>query len=113
MVSCLGGGEFARFRSAFGGELIGLASGLAMVVLVCCEPPFLSCSCSPGLVFACVPVAGLPDVVEVPLPLSSLALLGLAVAPVPAAPEGDVVVPSLVLLGVKPLGPVVSDEPPF
>jgi len=116
MASCFGGvgggGEFARFRSTFGGLLSGLRSGLAMVVLVSWEPPL------PELVFACVPVVGFPDVVAAPLsslrlvvlPLSSLALLGLAVAPAPAAaPPGDVVVPSLALPGVKPLGPAVPD----
>jgi hypothetical protein len=118
MASCLGGGEFARFRSAFGGVLIGLTSGLARVALVGCEPPLLSRSCSPELVLACVPVTGFVDVAEVPfsslrlvvLPLSSLTLLGLGFGPVP---EGDVVVPSLLLPGVKPPGPVVGDEPPF
>jgi hypothetical protein len=126
-----GGGELVRFRSTFGGVLTGLASGLrsglAIVVLVGCEVPFLSCSCSAGDDVAWDPV-GLPDVVEVAF--SSLRLVALPVSvgdvvslvpvpgvvPVPAAPDGvvvDVAVPGFAMLGVTPPGPVVPDTPPL
>jgi hypothetical protein len=136
-----GGGGAARFASGLedgggdGGGVTGLTSGFASVVVVGCEAPFLSCSafscsCSAGFVVACVPV-GFPGVVEVAF--SSLRLVVLPASagdvdsfvpgavpvaaprePVPAAPEGDVVVPSFeVLGGVTPPGLVVPDAPPL
>lgn len=110
MASCFGGGggggDAARFASGLeggAGGVTGLTSGFARVVVVGCEVPFLSCrafscSCSAGFVVACVPV-GFPDVVEVAF--SSLA---------PAAPEGDVVVPSFEVFAP---GPVVPGAPPL
>jgi len=108
---------FARFKSGFGGVLIGFAasgltSGFAIVVLVGGEPPFLSCSWIAGVVVACVPVVGFPGVVGV-------ASLRLAAGVVPLAlfaggvPDGDVDVPSLVLFGVAPPGPIEPVEPPL
>jgi hypothetical protein len=142
LASCFGGGGgggAARFASGLeggggdGGGVTGLASGFASVVVVGCEALFLSCrafscSCSAGFVVAC---DGFPGVVEVAF--SSLRLVVLPVSagdvdsfvpgevpvaappePVPAAPEGDVVVPSFeVLGGVTPPGPVVPDAPPL
>lgn len=142
MASCFGGGGgggAARFASGLedgGGDggVTGLTSGFASVVVVGCEAPFLSCrafscSCSAGFVVACVPV-GFPSVVEVAF--SSLRLVVLPVSagdvdsfvpgavpvaappePVPAAPEGDVVVPSFEVFGVTPPGPVMPDAPPL
>lgn len=132
MISSRGGGDgaVARFMSIFGGGGgfaglgSGFRSGFARVVGGGCEPPFFSCrafsrSCSAGFVVACVPV-GFPDVVA---PFSSLRLvvgggvclaaLGLAAAPAPWPPGCDVDVPSFVLFGINPPGPVVPDAPPL
>jgi len=112
LASCFGGGGgggAARFASGLedgggdGGGVAGLTSGFASVVVVGCEAPLLSCrafscSCSEGFVVACVPV-GFPDVVEVAF--SSLA---------PAAPVGDVVVPSFEVFAP---GPVVPGATPL
>ena len=84
--------------------------GAILVVVALCGPVV---PCAP-------PVEGLPPVVErafsslrlVVLPVSSL--LGLVLVPVPWAPPAGDVVPSLVLLGVPPAGPVVVvDVPPL
>src|SRR6185437_2784263 len=93
--SCLGGGGgggAARLISGLegGGEDGGVACltpGLASVVVVGCEAPFLSCSafscsCSAGFVVACVPV-GFPGAAGVAF--SSLRLILLPVS------AGDVV----------------------
>jgi hypothetical protein len=123
-----GGGALVRLKSDVGGVLSGLASGLrsglAMVVDVPCGVPFLSCSCSAGVVVACVP-AGLPGVVEVAfsslrlvvLPVSAGVVVNLApgVVPAGAAPDGDVVDGDVVSLvfGVTPPGPVVPGAAPL
>jgi len=138
--SCLGGGGgggAARLASGLeggggdGGGVTGLMTpGFASVVVVGREAPFLSCrafscSCRAGFVVACVPV-GLPGVVEVAFSSLRLVLLPVSAGdvdsfvpaaappePVPAAPEGDVVVPSFEVFGLTPPGPAVPDAPPL
>lgn len=138
MTSCLGGGGgggAARLASGLegGGEdggVVGLTPGFASVVVVGGEAPFLSCkafscSCSAGFVVACV-AGGFPGVVEVAFSSLRLVLLPVSAGdvdsfvpaaappePVPAAPEGDVVVPSFEVFGATPPGPVVPDAPPL
>lgn len=118
-----GGGAFARFRSGRGAGLAGFASGLmsglAMVVVVGGEFPFLSCSCGPEVAGPWVAV-GFPDVAGASLPLSAgVVSLALGVVPsVPVAPGGDGGAPlapgtgSALALGSAALGAMLAGVTP-
>jgi hypothetical protein len=112
-----GGGGVARFISGFGGVGRGGGEDGGASVVVEGPTPFLSCSCVVGVDgVACIPV-GFPEVAGAPrLAFSSLRLdlpgpvgvvsLVPGVAPVPVAPDGDVVdgVPSVVPVPGAPDG---------